>query len=809
MSERTYSVLRIFLASPSDLQEEREITQNVVSRINTSIGRNLDVHVELRGWEDTSPSRRRPQEAINEDLRECDLFLGLVWKRWGTQPGGDNEFESGFEEEYNLACELHDQGQMEEVAVYFKKIEGPLNSDSIQQVQKVVEFRESIDQEVLFGTFEGTEDWERILNDYLAKYLTKHYSARQAGEIKQAPRRLPVPEEETGMVRADASLAAVLDALNNEETDIPGAFERARAHLYTQSLVNGSVYRTFVLNAEELAFLYNARQQIELTNQERLSVFQTLLADDEKLRPGWYWLNVDPEQLGQFLARTATQNPLYAARSHARDLLRSVNEEKYRQAIHEVVDGDNPEEARLALGPLVENPQEKDREFLQTVVDEQQGDLAKTAWRGVLKLKAENDANEAIQWIVDTSKEQRGRYNDLMDSILEDASTEHLRTLLTVEAGKNRAKVVDALRGELADGELRELAQDDNLDVAAVALMGLIERGEDVSDQFINDRLLPQHTQSLSSNVGTGGLLAVLSGPMGPSIYSRREVLRALYSRWSEEELEDGVWWSSDGALRYQVLIEEHHDAHGDRLREDIREEFDGINGRVQQAVLTGNNNDRDDSFTKGSFYRAAFQALIPHATPDDVEIAREFLQDPHESTFTREIVEDAFQIIAQHGGPAEIDVLWEYVRSEDTGLQKQAAALILDLDPDRFQEHALELLNPEDWTIQKIVYRCALENEQELPTVEVRKYLYSSESKVRRGALPYLVRKIDQDALEELLNSYPKSDDIDFDFYYYDVIGWLDRLLYAPAPIREHYREELMESLEESDAFIFDSLLS
>jgi hypothetical protein len=802
MSERTYSVLRIFLASPSDVQKEREIIREVVDRLNTAIGRNLGVHVELRGWEDTPPGRGRPQDEINEVLRRCDIFLGLLWKTWGTNPGGDNEYESGFEEEFNLACELHDQGEIEEVAVYFKEISG-VSPDSMEGVQQVVDFKESIDRELLFGTFQTARDWRELIYDHLATYLTKKYAASESGEAHQAPRRLPVPEGETEIVRPDASLVAVLGNLGDENNAL-SPLEKARAHLYTQSLVNGSVYRAAVLNAEELAFLYGARQRLDLTSPEHLSVYRTLLADNEKVKSGWYWLDLNTEQLDQLLAHTATQSPIYTARSHARDLLRSVDQAAYRQVIRKIVDGDNVKEADSALGPFVEDPEEEDLEFLHTLVDEHQGDVAETAWRGVLILKAETDANEAIEWIRDTPKEQRGRYSDLMDDLLEDADTEHLRTLLTVEAKKNRAKVVDALRGELASGELHELVQEDNLEVAAVALMELIERGEDISDQFINNRLLPQRPQPLSSNAGAGGLLAAFSGPMGPSIYSRREVLRALYRTWSHDKLEEGVEWSSNGTLRYQILIEEYHDMHGDQLRADIQSGFQRYETRTLEAIIQGQDAGQDDSFTIGCFYRAAFQVLANHTQPGDIEIAQDFLREPHDSTFTRKIVKDAFQIVAEHGGPDDIDLVWDYVTHDNIGVRRRAAALVLNLDPQRFQEHASALLNLDDWAIQGTVFRSALENEEELPREAVRQLLYSSESQTRRGALAYLIENMDETEQEELLDNYPQAEDIDFGFYYYDVVGWLDRLLFPPEPIREYYREELSGALDKTDDLVF-----
>jgi hypothetical protein len=54
-------------------------------------------HVELLGWEDTLPGASRPQDKINEDVDRCELFLGLLRRRWGEPPGG--KWSTGFEED--------------------------------------------------------------------------------------------------------------------------------------------------------------------------------------------------------------------------------------------------------------------------------------------------------------------------------------------------------------------------------------------------------------------------------------------------------------------------------------------------------------------------------------------------------------------------------------------------------------------------------------------------------------------------------------------------------------------------------------
>src|SRR5271165_2883509 len=79
-------IVRIFLGSPGDLSDERLIAKSVVDEINSLFADSSGYHIELVGWEETVSSIGRPQALINQDLEKCELFVGMIWKRWGTPP---------------------------------------------------------------------------------------------------------------------------------------------------------------------------------------------------------------------------------------------------------------------------------------------------------------------------------------------------------------------------------------------------------------------------------------------------------------------------------------------------------------------------------------------------------------------------------------------------------------------------------------------------------------------------------------------------------------------------------------------------
>ena len=118
----TRKVIRAFLASPGDLEEERKAVRDVVIEFNESWADELGYQVELVGWEETVAGFGRPQHLINQDLDRCDLFLGMIWKRWGTPPGMEGRFSSGFQEEFERSLARRERSGSPEISLFFKEI---------------------------------------------------------------------------------------------------------------------------------------------------------------------------------------------------------------------------------------------------------------------------------------------------------------------------------------------------------------------------------------------------------------------------------------------------------------------------------------------------------------------------------------------------------------------------------------------------------------------------------------------------------------------------------------------------------------
>ncbi len=168
-------IVKVFIASPGDLNPERKIAREVVEEFNSLHADSLGYQIEMVGWEETVGSMGRPQEIINKDLARCELFIGMLWKRWGTPPDLDGKFTSGFEEEFTLSIERYKNEGKPQVSMFFKEIEQEFLRDPGDDLKKVLEFKNNLIQgkKILFEGFSNDKDFERKLRKRLTTYVNE------------------------------------------------------------------------------------------------------------------------------------------------------------------------------------------------------------------------------------------------------------------------------------------------------------------------------------------------------------------------------------------------------------------------------------------------------------------------------------------------------------------------------------------------------------------------------------------------------------------------------------------------------------
>jgi Domain of unknown function (DUF4062) len=120
----TKRVIRIVVASPGDVQAERDIlADKVIPELNKNIAKNHNLLLEIDRWEtDTHPGFHidGPQGLIDEilEIDRCDILIGIFWKRFGSPIKSG---ETGTEHEFMTAYQAWQQQGTPEIMMYFKE----------------------------------------------------------------------------------------------------------------------------------------------------------------------------------------------------------------------------------------------------------------------------------------------------------------------------------------------------------------------------------------------------------------------------------------------------------------------------------------------------------------------------------------------------------------------------------------------------------------------------------------------------------------------------------------------------------------
>ena len=152
----THQIYHIFLASPGDMNEERQMVREFFDDYNRNIANRQNLEFKVIDWENYSNSGvGRTQALITEQTLDefrnsLVLVVGLLGQRFGTPT---DIYESGTEEEFVTAIRFRkEQGDWPEIKWFFREKWGkqgpPDDPDQFMEAslqwKKVRDFREQI-----------------------------------------------------------------------------------------------------------------------------------------------------------------------------------------------------------------------------------------------------------------------------------------------------------------------------------------------------------------------------------------------------------------------------------------------------------------------------------------------------------------------------------------------------------------------------------------------------------------------------------------------------------------------------------------
>jgi hypothetical protein len=282
-------VLKVFVASPDDVIEERNTLAKLLSDINdvlAYLAPERRLSLELVRYETHSyPDIGAPQEVINREIPvDYDIFVGIMWKRAGTPTA---TAQSGTIEEFNRACEHRKQGSLPRIMFYFcdQPIPVPMSTE-IEQLAEVVKFRKQLSSQGLTESYPTHADFSEHVRGGLLRAIRDILA--ESGQPSAAANR-PQPVD-TSNRDAALQLAKEYDQIRQE---MPSGDERTRA-------MEG-VFSRMKIEAPKVQGLLTSFEQNSSAGV-RLMAIAVLNMFPDASHLDWLAERLDPEQEKPFVA---------------------------------------------------------------------------------------------------------------------------------------------------------------------------------------------------------------------------------------------------------------------------------------------------------------------------------------------------------------------------------------------------------------------------------------------------------------------------------------------------------------------------
>ena len=503
----TRKIVRIFLASPGDLIEERIAVAGVASEINENWADFLGYQIDLMGWEDTVSRHGRPQETINQELDRCELFLGMMWKKWGTPPDNDGNYTSGFHEEYDRAVTRRGESGAPEISMFFKNISDQFLEDKGPDLIKVLDFKQSlIDEKTqLFQQFEDTAELTSIVRKCLTNYLVRLKEQdrieREANETEKQVKDIP-REESAGRTSEVSSpfspkgfhfLEAFLGKIQHEaSTSELSACDIARFRLLSNSISkSGNDDRH--IGVHDLNILFANKNSldlgpVELSNLTRAG-FQNLSNENVPL---WHWYSkIDLEKptllYSAFGATETEKEGAILVLSRLGVLFPDDGTIDKGTIVSKWLSDDSSNSVKIAGIEYLSNYGDAtDIDYISDEYDRNDNKTSRKALEGMIKLSSRVSGDESTARLV-ISKQFDSIDESILDAALSKFSKLNVSELKSALDHRNstvRLRAFEELveRDELAEDEQNALLDDGSAEIRFRALEYSIDRGDKISD---------------------------------------------------------------------------------------------------------------------------------------------------------------------------------------------------------------------------------------------------------------------------------------------------------------------------------------
>jgi hypothetical protein len=780
MSQKTKTILRIFMGSPSDLDDERRIAREIVERVNR-VHREGPWMVELLGWEDRSPGFGRPQEQINDDVRRCDLFVGLLWRRWG-QPSG--KYSSGFEEEFEIAsarAQGHGQPAAPKIWMYFRQVDSDLTSDPGEHLKRVLDFKERIRQQntLLYYEYLEPRDWEKKFHDDLLTFLhTKTLSATEAvdqllnqptprffdssdGERTTPPELAPL-----GKAMERVLAAATSSKLHERAVDL-GTARRVRLKILADAWLYFLDNQSPVLDIHGSNFIYANRDELSLTTPEAVLVLRTLVEDGNVLVPGWYFLRgLEFETLVREMKHLALNERQATVRAHAILFLADLPQ-RLPEILERLEPKDSDDVLLAQIQYLSRHSSPADLDLLESLLEHPTSQVAHDANLLSLRLKlAGASASQCGEEILRYAGPVSDKIAEFLDEAISRLESMQKSSLFGHKHYRIRASALKALSraDEVEHEDVFALLEDSSPQVRAQVFLYLFRLGVPVKESYIRaklDEVSPKSRSLFDVSVDS---------------VDAHDIVEKSMMQWPQEKLRAYADSSSiEGRAAYEELLRRFLDDCRGEIVADVADGFEKWRRKQDDlspdrtsflAALQSSNLNFDVS----QRLRAAIRALGASLCDEERAIIR-----THAASPDSDVAATAIAVLGKDGDPSDLALLIQLCRSSDKKVSSAASRASLELSND-FEGTFLEIIGGASADAVETALEALARSQASIPNRRIAPLLKSEHAAIRLKATSILLEALPPGAGQQLLSEYTAEGR-----YYYDVVALVDRYLYAP----------------------------
>ncbi len=563
--------------------------------------------------------------------------------------------------------------------------------------------------------------------------------------------------------------------------------ERVRLFVLAASFLPDSV-RFWELQNHILHKMYLNRNNETLTSNEKGLIYTSLLKDSWDYKTGWFWLRgIGIKRIVELLEQEAVSEiGDDTSRKGAVKILQVLEQSKAEASFVKIIKNCEHEQKRNILDYLCAHGSRKAFGVVEELTVGQHEGVTSKAVLAKIGILSRYDPAQAVKIIVEeATKNPKICEETAIETVISKLNTRNLRKLAAINCPYMFREL--AKRGKASEAELNSMLQADGPEIQYLGYSALLKRG------LKFDPVEIQNNWTKSQGVPFG--FFIVHREIIGKKWLEKAVLEA-YLKMPISELEGSMELKKQRRIAYLAWGLSGGRSVVEAIRNDVKNNFKRHKVNLLAGIIEETKRDTAETQRKKDLQLlessitieltvSALKVLKKYGNAGDKVIAKTLLKS--EDTQVREAAVDLF---AKYAGKRDIDVLSEIASSGDVESRIVAAKRILKLDAGK--KRSRELLESSYSDVVKEAICWYIVNKESLDWSEMSTLLCSKNDDIRLLATAYAVKTSTRRKLVPLLKRY-----LGGKTYYYDVVCWLDRVLYAPGDLAQGYTKKLIERFD------------